>query len=517
MDDCVETHVKCRAFFGDIPPFLPTRVLEIQRSGQVKLREMSKNKEIGRYACLSHCWGGILPLQLTSSMVQVFQDTGIPWETLPRTFQHAVDMTHRLGLKYIWIDSLCIVQDDIEDWRREGSQMSEIYSGACVTFAATNATDSNKGFYQETLGNPRLKMYTYTLKHQKDSKSLYDIHAIEMGALNSDFNGRDLPLFKRAWAFQEQILTPRMVHFANDMLYWECLESRACETREYMTHPIIKTSVLVPDAIDTIYSLSIGRSLANTSITPHALWRAMVAGYTHGSLTFGKDKLPALQGVAKRIQSQRRCAYYAGLWEDTLCLDLSWRSVRRTTRLSEYRAPSWSWASTEGRIHWFVCASAQCHASIVSVETIPVGHDPLGEVRGGTLVLKGLCLPAVVPVDLIRGHDTNHLEIIGTDGSIRTEWQADNESSSLEHQNLTVILIASDATYKVLVAWYFLVLVPLDTENQVFQRIGSIQHIDSIVRDPIYYWRMFDSTVLERYNNNESWEGCGQYREITIV
>jgi hypothetical protein len=508
MTDCVNTHVKCQALFGDVPPLLPTRVLEIQGSEQVRLREVSKGKDRGQYSCLSHCWGGIVPLRLTSSMVQVFQDTEIPWETLPRTFQHAIDMTHRLGLRYIWIDSLCIIQDDIEDWRREGSQMSETYTGACITLAATSATGSNKGFYQETSKLYNLHNYSYTLRNHKDCESFYNIHALEIRDAASDFNSGNLPLLRRAWAFQERILTPRMVHFANDMLYWECTEKSACETLENMSHSVNKTSVLIPDVIDSPHSLSSDLSPNQIAIEN---WHTIVSGYTRGSLTFGKDKLPALQGVAKRVQSQRRCAYYAGLWENSLYFDLLWRSLECTTRTPEYRAPSWSWASKEGGVYWPNRASIQCHASVISVETVPAGKDPLGEVIAGTLVIKGLCLPAEIPHESKAG-DTEHT--LHVPGAIML-WQADHESNNLKGRNLTAVLITSEV-FETYVSIY-LVLRPTDTDNRVFQRVGIARITKFRTPHTDARFSMFDSTILQRYENNESWEGCQEYQEFTII
>jgi hypothetical protein len=124
LDVCNNTHSKCRAGSDGPPPLLPTRIIEIQGPKQVFLRTVNVDSESLQYTCLSRCWGGIVPLRTTSKILQTFQDTGIVWETLPRSFQDAVDMTERLGLRYIWIDSLCIIQDDIEDWRAEGSRMS---------------------------------------------------------------------------------------------------------------------------------------------------------------------------------------------------------------------------------------------------------------------------------------------------------------------------------------------------------------------------------------------------------
>jgi hypothetical protein len=101
LDTCEDTHTDCQASRGKFSPGLPTRLIELQGSRVLRLRTMDTEDEKVQYACLSHCWGDMVPLRTTSKTIQSFHDTGIPREMLPLTFQHAVDMTNRLGLKYI--------------------------------------------------------------------------------------------------------------------------------------------------------------------------------------------------------------------------------------------------------------------------------------------------------------------------------------------------------------------------------------------------------------------------------
>jgi hypothetical protein len=98
----------------------------------------------GHYVALSHCWGtlGKHPLRTTTDNLQE-HISGISWSTLPKTFQDALKITRELGIDYIWIDSLCIVQDSEEDWRQESREMGLIYERARVTIAAAGAADSS--------------------------------------------------------------------------------------------------------------------------------------------------------------------------------------------------------------------------------------------------------------------------------------------------------------------------------------------------------------------------------------
>jgi hypothetical protein len=124
LKTCTEQHESgvCRAI--SMPQPLPTRLLELQGPQQVRLYTPSPD-ERGSYVCLSHCWGGNVKLQTTSITKKGFEKQ-VKWEEIPRSFRHAIDMTWRLGLKYIWIDSLCIIQDSLDDWRREGGNMASI-------------------------------------------------------------------------------------------------------------------------------------------------------------------------------------------------------------------------------------------------------------------------------------------------------------------------------------------------------------------------------------------------------
>jgi hypothetical protein len=142
LNTCILQHICSRATSAK----LPTRVLALNGLDQVKL--YVSRREIAPYACLSHCWGNdpLSILRTTTITLEAFQ-TLIPWRDLPGTFRDAINFTYRLGLRYLWIDSLCIVQDSILDWRHEGSLMAEIYESAHVTLAATKASNPTEGCF----------------------------------------------------------------------------------------------------------------------------------------------------------------------------------------------------------------------------------------------------------------------------------------------------------------------------------------------------------------------------------
>lgn len=173
------------------------------------------------YVALSHRWGGSSLLNLTAATYQsMLQD--VPTKQLSKNIQDAIQIACRLGFSYIWIDSLCIIQDSQEDWIRESANMRSIYAGAICTIAATGSENADGGcFHQRNslslypcrlVGTPDWGIYV-----QRDE--LFDF---ERGVDQSSLN-------QRAWVFQERLLSPRILHFGSEMLFWECQLRSASE------------------------------------------------------------------------------------------------------------------------------------------------------------------------------------------------------------------------------------------------------------------------------------------------
>lgn len=145
---------------------------------------------------------------------------GFDTRLLPQTLQDAVHVTRMLGLQYLWIDSLCIIQDSADDWQREASQMADIYINAYCTIATTRAEDGDEGFLQ-----PRSQRQCVAVRPSK-GVPYYVCEVID------DF-GHDVEnstLNQRGWVLQERVLSPRTIYFAKSQVYWECGQGVHCET-----------------------------------------------------------------------------------------------------------------------------------------------------------------------------------------------------------------------------------------------------------------------------------------------
>lgn len=380
LDNCCITHKECANPQSRI---LPKRVIFVgSNNSDVYLREV-EGDQIGRYACLSHCWGNIQPLKTTSQSIVAHQIT-IPWDDLPKTFQDAIVFCRSLGVTYIWIDSLCIVQDDDDDWASESAKMGLIYAGAIFTIAAMASKDGNGGCFRTDDRKPlefsltdsgfdQIKVFVTPGSHEKQVQRIYFPPEKEPE--------KESPLQDRGWTLQEILLSRRIIYFHKYEIAWECQRELRCECRVGSTSQLPGGACRFP-------------------------WEVIVNDYSRRSLSSSRDKLPALSGIAYSFKRDFRLwnlgKYYAGLWEMNLVDQLCWVGKGGPlSRPSGYRAPTWSWASVDGECYYYPLAEHSSeyepplyYAEVSSVSCTLATIDPYGQVSGGYLELVTLLLPA---------------------------------------------------------------------------------------------------------------------------
>ncbi|KAK5993527.1 hypothetical protein PT974_06959 [Cladobotryum mycophilum] len=355
IDECVSHHDRCRA---SDPNLLPDRYLDITPGQDPRLVVNHKGDQ-GKYVALSHCWGGQVSLQLRQKELQNWQQ-GIPFHDFPKTFQHAIEVCRCLQIPYLWIDSLCIIQDSKEDWAIQGSKMDAVYSNCHIAIAADGARDSKEGF----LCNERRKIPTLRLRLQQkkgNGPQHYDTQPMEeveicarkKGAGNMDifmhhswsaeYRSR---LSTRGWILQESVLAPRVLHFTAEEITWECRTVSQCEC-QVAVHNF---------AYETPIKLQLPPNLDHTE---H--WGRLVQEFTCRDLSYPSDRLPALSGLASHMKSVNSSVqFYAGIWSDSFAQSLLWFCLDRNPELSPTKraskrirplsAPTWSWASVTGRV-----------------------------------------------------------------------------------------------------------------------------------------------------------------------
>ena len=401
--ECVERHAECRRVVSSSPePELPTRVIEI---GAGTLRLLQTNGQRGKWAALSHRWGTMSwkdkvfnrksPIMTLLSTNNERLQQSIDPEHLTKTFQDAITVTHTLGLRYLWIDSLCIIQDSIEDWERESNLMADVYSHAQVTISAAAGP---KGIFCERewakSSNP-VKYQIFT--GAGVGTIMFDIEHVNKRTPDPDLNY----LQSRAWCFQEARLSPRLLAFDQAQMSLTCLQGRREEA--------IETSGRDGRKKRNDFMLEYGDAEHPRKSKQDILemWYNLVEDYSARNLTVASDKLVAISSVAKVINTHLGDDYMAGMWKNSPPQGLLWRPDKRddtfnerafpSTTLRPYRAPSWSWASVEGRVAFFFARNAleeTTIASIVNLHCDNDGKDKYGPCRNGHLEIRGPLKPA---------------------------------------------------------------------------------------------------------------------------
>jgi hypothetical protein len=298
LDRCIQSHVECRQESVS----LPKRVLNIT-PGSICLFEPEFDlKE--PYVALSHCWGGLQPLQTTKSSINERKD-GIKWDSLPAVFQDAVTVTRRLRLDYLWIDSLCIVQDDIADWEEESSKMASIYENAYLTIAAASSRNGQASFLEAKHSN-EFDPLIVKFRHPNGQRHLLKArrrntcgHHWEDGLERKD------PLDWRAWVLQERDLSTRMVIYTSAEVQWRCKKIKACECQNDWDVTNLSTVHHIQHAPDA-----------------YLAWQHLIQEFTKRILTVESDKLPAVAGLATKVHKMTGSPYFAGIWQGNILEDL---------------------------------------------------------------------------------------------------------------------------------------------------------------------------------------------------
>ena len=246
--DCETNHSQCHCSISIERKQAFLRIPDVsisENSSVVCLCESREIPESARYLTLSHCWGGTKIKSLSNATYDDYKK-GVQVNELPRTFQDAVHLTRRLGVRYLWIDALCILQDSTSDWVYHASIMDEIYKFAYCNIAATFAENPYGGLFRErepALISP-LRVKIHGSCFESDS-AFYDV-----GDDFSEAWTRQIiksPLASRAWVVQERLLARRVVHFAKSQLFWECAEMR---TSEASTLSMMDQSGQVPEIVN---------------------------------------------------------------------------------------------------------------------------------------------------------------------------------------------------------------------------------------------------------------------------
>jgi hypothetical protein len=406
--DCQTTHRACSSTSGSAPQLLiPTRLIQVDgEASQVRLAEVAKNLHKVTYTTLTHCWG-MRPLLNTTTKTLHLRLHGVNFNDLPQTFRDAVTITRTLGISYLWIDALCIVQDNREDWQREASNIAEYYKNGALNIVA-GTKDATLGLFE-----PRWEPKFQTVEIQR-SPGPFCIGWLGSEAF-SDANGTSVEEFpdnwrylsrahRRAWTLQEVRLARRNLVFQSNE-----------DSSQYCTRPI-SAQLYMKCQQQVIWENGRQRKLEDASgIDDFRKWCALVEQYSGYQIAFSIDKLPAISALAREHALKTSDEYLAALWRRDLLAGLLWKTRpteqgQQSSPSEAYQAPSWSWASVNSSIEYPWLMDESPGAQILGCSTTPTHSDLYSWVSDGHVALRGFTRLFTLPAKE-EGHDQKPLDI----------------------------------------------------------------------------------------------------------
>ncbi|KAI9150016.1 hypothetical protein HJFPF1_09766 [Paramyrothecium foliicola] len=371
LDECVNRHAACPRHTANT---LPRRILEVGDENTPIRLHQSRQNEKGSYATLSYCWGkNARQLMTTRATIQEHMVT-VAYEHLPRTIQDAVRVCRVMGIDYLWVDALCIVQDDDDDKLDQIAQMGSIYKRSTVTLVAAGAESVNDGFLEDAKHRPSM-WEDLSLPHKPVAELPILVGDGTFGTVFMRPDDSDLtrsssePIFRRGWTFQELALSPRVVMFDSHQITLKC---RECDFRPvFDTHVNFEFHCFdLPASVfglDPETDLDIGRSRSGAIAQQRLLrdqeriWSSIIEEYSCRDLKIFSDRLPGLAGIVTELHHAWGDAYLAGFWQRCIVQHLGWfrystgladdpepfQDMDRSQRIG---LPSWSWVTAPYRV-----------------------------------------------------------------------------------------------------------------------------------------------------------------------
>ncbi|MBE3047583.1 HET domain-containing protein [Candidatus Bathyarchaeota archaeon] len=397
---------------ADAGGFLPTRLLDLgpeANSSRVRLVASSgilsgpnAPSEVPKYAALSYCWGppakGAQPCTTKGNLEARKTDIA----KITPVLRDAMRVCRSLGVRYLWVDALCIVQDDVADWERESVSMAHVYECAMVTICTPISTTCWEGFLDRDRRLISVPFDSCLLPGISGSYSLVASGTCRDRALigwpNLDINHSVWA--SRGWTLQENLMSVRRLVFGQSMIHFQCgnigVSENGCKHDEEGGN---------------FFEPSTAKDLSDY----HDEWDALILeAYGKRSYTMAQDRLPGISGMAKRIAELCGDEYLAGLWRADMPYALVWYAyvnanpgyhvemhelVDRLCSPSPYITPSWSPMRLAGvRIERGLrhntdpgffrdLVSAEC--TVLEARAASTGLNPFGRLQDGLLRIRG--------------------------------------------------------------------------------------------------------------------------------
>lgn len=354
--------------------FRPIRLVRVGDTDEhIRLEETAETR--GRYVFLSYCRRSNQSHLRTDKKTLKDHQVSISWTLIPKTFQDAIHLTRRLGIQYLWIDALCIVQDDESERIQQHQRIDQICGNAFLTVAAISAEPSS-GFY-----GVRDVLDVTGITSAGDTYWIVARRKLTRSSPAGNATQHCPPEFAQGQVLEERLLSARVLHITSSEIVWECKEA----------------TLNADGGIKSLGKLEYAELISSHS--PNLIargWRHLIEQYSAVPQLYGADKLASISILARQISARRpNATYLAGLWSDSLVVDLLWHNrlasndpEQRAKRPKEYRAPSWSWAAVDGTIAHPELITMS-FIEVIEARTFPASKITTGLVSGGFITVRG--------------------------------------------------------------------------------------------------------------------------------
>ncbi|KAF1998634.1 HET-domain-containing protein [Amniculicola lignicola CBS 123094] len=534
LEDCCSQHVTCKQLNVALN-VLPTRVIDVEAEddkGNARPRLVDGQGRTEKFAALSYCWGGERILCLTTTTQDDLR-AGLPLDRFPGTLRDAIVVTHHLGLRYLWIDALCIQQDSTEDWNREAMKMRDVYKGAVVTIAAASSSKSSDGIFRHR---------GFSAAHCEipwpNGDTPQPTVFLRPGSEIWDDPARSSLMHTRGWTLQESLLAPRTIYLGAQLVTWECANGQKDEagralkaTENYRSkshiqimyadirlkqlYKALRAMHLPPVVRAYTPSLSLEslrqslqgyprhglrsflrilrpwgfftqgllQAPGGNQLTYYDLWREIIMQYSTRRLTNATDTLPALSGLADDFHHITGDDYIAGMWLGDFMRSLCYTLILEkdpSSEAQEYLAPSWSWAALHGyQVTFYGGDSEATHfnpiARIIDMKVVtPEGGDPFSKVIDGYLILKAPFLTVDDPYQIISEDTKNpgFMDRIQSDITKSHEWK--HKHIPHKGQCFALAKVASYKTWQIEETGMMLFLETCEENGDTWRRVGFV-------------------------------------------
>lgn len=391
-------HSACRQQNPNTSNVWPSRLLLLGEPGEDPRIVAAKGIQ-SPYCALSYCWGEKGTFTTTRDTISQNM-SGIPLSCLPAVMVDAMSVARTLGYQYLWIDALCIVQDDEDDWESEAARLYAIYSNADLTISTLFGSDSRTSLFQpcSLRAVHPVPLDIWEPKQYRSQPAVFPEWTIEDLAIRG-------PVHSRAWTLQEQLLSTRILYFGRNMLHWECLSGYWMEADPlddpgtiYPYRRKLRDRAETKRAMKAIFSKEEAeKGTSWPSLRAFEFWKEQLEEFTRRELSYASDRLPAFASISKTLASVAGQQFLGGIWTgDRFPESLCWRVTEPRPRTGTPSMPSWTWASVDGEIS-FDAVERSCRKGIevipsVTVESLDVeANESMSWVSGSITIRGKLC------------------------------------------------------------------------------------------------------------------------------